>query len=94
MNPLEELQSQQKTFMISLSSQDVIAAEAFYHGTCYESYVKENQTKTNVVLNEEDTAYINIELSAFKDVVTVCHNLIISGKVIPFVNFVRKMEKS
>ena len=79
--------------MISLSSQDLIAAEAFYHSTCYKSYVKEKQTKTNLLLNEEDTANKNIELSAFKDVVTVCHNLM-SAKVIPFVNFVKKMEKS
>ena len=80
--------------MISLPSQDLIATETFYHGTCYKSYVKEKQTKTNVVINEEDTAYKNVELSAFKDVVTVCHNLIMSAKVIPFVNFVKKMEKS
>ena len=79
--------------MISLSSKDLIAAEAFYHGSCYKSYVKGKQTKANVIPNEEDVRYKNAELSAFKEVVTVCHALTMNPRVISFVSLLKRMEE-
>ena len=55
--------------MLVLALQDLIASEAHYHSSCYKSYTKTKSGKPK-------SAHKEVEVIAFKEVITICHELL------------------
>ena len=79
--------------MISLvSTNDIIAAEAQYHPSCYQDYTR----PTNSGKKNDDHQYLeysNVELEAFHLFITDCHKSIMHPTILKFQDLIAIMEE-
>ena len=76
--------------MLALASQDLIASEAHYHSSCYKSYTK---TKSGKPKSADKVSYKEVEVIAFKEVITICHELLKEKQIKMFQELLKTMEK-
>ena len=91
---LEKYAKEKNDFnMISLlSTNDIIAAEAQYHPSCYQDYArpKDSRKKNN---DHQYLEYKNVELEAFHLVITICHKSIMHPTILKFQDLIAIMEE-
>ena len=91
---LEKYAKEKNDFnMISLlSTNDIIAAEAQYHPSCYQDYTRpKNSGKKNN--DHQYLEYKNVELEAFHLVITNCHKSIMHPTILKFHDLIAIMEE-
>ena len=80
--------------ILGIITQDLIAIEGHYHGSCYRKYTRLHKPSTDTASEQHESNYKKAELEALKTVILHLHELVQSPKLISFTSVRRLMENS
>ena len=80
--------------ILGILTQDLIAIEGHYHGSCYRKYTLPQKQSIDMESEQPESNYKTAELEAFKKVITYLHELVQSPKLISFTRVRSLMEDS
>ena len=80
--------------ILGILTQDLIAIEGHYHGSCYRKYTRPQKQSIDIDSEQHDSNYYTAELEAFKKVIIHLHELVQSPKLISFTSVRTLMEDS